>query len=407
MKKFVALAFVLAVLFLAAGQLPAPVAAAGPVVCSANPSVAELGTRVSVVCSGFDRDVIVNTYVVDPTGFVEIGADNYTACFINSQGQSGKSGKANETGTASFSWYTQNGVNTCPTRDYAGYANQIGSYTVVVQQLDGRGGIAAKGTVQVLLTATPEALSGALIAPVEPSVKVPGSLTFIGSGFVPGEAVNLWLTRPAACSGMGVGYWSAMSAFSPSESWGDVGGANGPATVKADPAGNISATMDFVENQENEMPCLGTWALTARALKSGRGDMTTFEVVGTGPLNNATVWTEESSVPSIGQTYAYTTSPLYGVGVHVHGSGFPAGAHVNCWFTRPDGTAYSGYSEPGFNTTSTVVDASGAFSVVTLTYTSEIGWQAEQPGTWFVTCATPDGKYSGTAHFDVVALMDP
>lgn len=412
-KVLVALALVSAVLILAAGNNPIPVAAAPVTVnCTANPSSVIVGGRINITCTGFDPNVIVNTYIVDQTGFAEWGDQNYAACFMNGQGGSGASGKADNKGQASFVWYTQNGKNTCPMTNYSGYTNQLGTYTVVVQELDGIGGIKFKGITRVTLMGNGISYTGATLAPDAPSVNVPGSLTFTGSGFQPFEAVNLWLSRPGDCSGIGYDYWTAVGAFAPSppgDSWGDLSGVSGPSTVKADGAGGFSATMQFGAPKTGEMPCLGRWALTAHALGSDLGAETFFDLRGNSVNNNAMVWTAESAVPSIGQMYDCGNRGC-GIAVHVYGSGFPPGSHVNCWFTRPDGTTYVGFPENSTSNkddTSALVDASGDFGALTLTFSSENGFQAEQPGRWAVTCGTPDKAHAGTAFFDVFELPDP
>jgi hypothetical protein len=403
-KAFIALALALAFVILSAGSVPTPVAAAGAATCTANPSSVVVGTAIDIVCTGFDANVIVNSYIVDATGFAEWGDQDYAACLMNSFGQTGRSTKTDGSGRAHFIWYTQNGKNTCPLTNYSGYSNQLGAYTVVVQELDGIGGIKTKGTVKVNLKGNGLTAKGAQLSPVVKSVVVPGSIDFEGSGFTPGEPVSIWFTRPGNCSGMGYEYWTAVGAFDPSR-WGNLSGVGGPSTVKADGTGAFTATYQFGDPGRSTMPCLGTWFATAHALGSGLGAETQFQVRGNSVRNNATVTTEESFVTSIGQMYDCGIG--CGVAVHVHGSGFLPGSHVNCWFTRPDGTTYNGYPEQGHGTTSAAVDSSGKFGVLTLTFTSENGRQAEQPGRWAVTCGTPDKLYSGTAWFNVISFLDP
>jgi hypothetical protein len=52
-------------------------------------------------------------------------------------------------------------------------------------------------------------------------------------------------------------------------------------------------------------------------------------------------------------------------------------------------------------------DASGGFTGVVVSSTSESGFQGEQLGRWAITCGTPDKQYSATAWFWVVGLLDP
>ncbi|HEY6042559.1 MAG TPA: hypothetical protein VIX58_10535 [Anaerolineae bacterium] len=394
--------FALAALILAAA--PRVTKAATAVVCMADPSTAVLGTKITITCTGFDPNTIVNSYTVDPTGFAEIGDDDFSACVMNGQGGSGRSAKTNENGAVTFYWYTQNGVNTCPRVNYSGYANQIGPYTFVVHELDGAGGIKYKGTVRVNLNGRSASYSGAQLSAA--NVVVPGVVKLAGTGFAPNEAVSVWFTRPANCTGHGWEFWTGVSAFDPTR-WGFLMNVDGPGTVLADASGNIAASYNFGVNGLAETPCVGTWSVTARALVSGMGSTANFLVSARSVANNAALSTLESSVPSTGQTYNRYGRYEWGVGVHVLGSGFPAGAKANCWFTRPDGSVARANPEGFANGVTFTADASGGFTGVVVSSSSEIGFQGEQLGRWAITCGTPDKQYSATAWFWVVGLLDP
>jgi hypothetical protein len=232
-------------------------------------------------------------------------------------------------------------------------------------------------------------------------------LTFAGSGFAPNERVSLWASIPSNCSGMGWNYWSAFGAVDLSE-WGPDAGITGESNIRADSHGAFATTVLMSDTYYETFPCLGTWALSARSLKTGVGAIAYFEVVGESVASSAMVWTDESSVPAIGQMYDCYGRGC-GIGVHVNGSGFPAGSQVTCWFTRPDGTLYIGWNLVGTNSDagSFKVDKAGIFKGVALTYTSENGYQAEQPGVWSLTCGTPDKRYVGLATFNVFSFIDP
>ncbi|MGE5138472.1 MAG: hypothetical protein ACM3JD_03330, partial [Rudaea sp.] len=349
MRKYLTLVFVIVLSLLAFGIFPAPAARAvgsdvGVAVCTASPSEAPLGTKVTITCSGFTPNVIVNTYSADQTGFAEVGRTNYTFCLVNGQGENGNSGKVNEKGDVTFYWYTQNGVNSCPVGDYSGVANQPGNYTIVVQELK-PGGIKTVGMARVMLFSEGGALTGATLTPAQPSVKPGKTLTFIGSGFAPNEWVSLWATIPPNCSGMGWTYWSAFGAVDLS-AWGPDAGITGEANIRTDSNGSFTTTVLMTDMFAETFPCLGTWALSARSLKTGIGAIAYFEVAGEGVSPNAMVWTDETSVPAIGQMYDCGSRGC-GIGVHVNGNGFPAGSQVSCWFTRPDGTLYIGWNLVG------------------------------------------------------------
>ena len=237
--RLIVFGIIIGALILAAFLIaPAPVAAGGAN-CGADPAAAVLGTRIVIRCTGFDANTFVNAYVVEATGFSEVGESNFTACMLGTRTQHNDNGtsKTDEQGTATFYWYTQDGSGNpsfCDSGRYAGYANQLGTYTVVVQELDGRKGVKFAGKTQVRLLGKAVSYSGATLT-TDALVHVGSNLTVHGSGFAPNEAVNIWFTRPLDCSGLGSWYWTGPSAFDP-ENWSGAG-VVGSATVKADGAG--------------------------------------------------------------------------------------------------------------------------------------------------------------------------
>lgn len=380
------------------------------VLCSADPNVAQVGSVIHISCTGFDRDTIVNAYVVEPTGFSEVGRSSYAACLIGTRAKYSydATAKADERGAASYLWYTQDGSgrDSC---NYVGYANQLGAYTVVVQQLAPGGGIKYIGKVNVTLTGSGQVHAGASVS-VDDVVYSGDDFLLHGSGFAPNEYVNVWFTRPADCSGLGWWYYTGVSAFDPGR-W-EGAGIYGPGSVKADEQGSFVASYSATDH-EGSYPCLGKWSVTANAPGSGVGSEAQFTMRGKTIAGNAAVWTDESMIPSIGQKYScWGGGETCGVAVHVHGSGFPANSIVNCWFTRPDGTVNFGLV-PGENSDDSQsafrVNGNGDFSGLVSSWTSDIGYQGEQPGAWHVSCGTPDKKYSGAASFTVYALpfIDP
>jgi hypothetical protein len=85
----------------------------------------------------------------------------------------------------------------------------------------------------------------------------------------------------------------------------------------------------------------------------------------------------------------------------VYGSGYPANSGVNCWFTRPDGRVLS------FINVNVTTDASGSFS--TGAFLDDFPpYTSSEPGTWYVTCATPNRSDLAIASFTAYApAIDP
>lgn len=375
---------------------------AGSADCSASPDSVVVGGVINITCSGFTPNSIVNSYVVDDTGFAEVGNENYSACLVGLNATRG-SAKVNEAGVAHYTWYTQNGVNTCPFTNYNGYANHLGAYVVVVQELDGKGNIVAIAKVDARITGNGNTYSGGILSTDGPAISG-GHVTVYGAGFAPNEYVNLWFSRPGNCSGQGNPYWTGVSAINPGL-W-SIAGIVGPGSVKADNSGAITAVYELWADGGRTLPCLGTYQVTAHALGSGVGAETSFVINGNSVTENAKVWTLEDRVPS----NQSVDNPLRdGIGVHIYGSGFPAGARVTCWFTRPDGTVYRGFGATEADPESFTVGADGTFTGFRTTFTGELAYQGDQPGTWAVTCRTTDGNYAGIAHFVVYPLpfIDP
>ena len=365
LKFLTVLAFLAALVLVAA---PAQ-ASVGSYVCVVNPGSGPVGTVFQFACSGFTPNRISNIYAVEPDG---------RASGLNIYGFFPTDVKASSSGVVAFSFVT----------DFPGvFSVPPGQYIFVVQELvpDGGGKINIRAQVPVTVESNPKPLLGGVLT----NSFVSGDnvthdliYDFAGTGWVPGEAVNIWVTSPAAtqCSGLGIDQLTlgALGASS-SSLW------SGPGTVKADASGSINFTMAF-----HPSACRGEYVVSARALASGIGAETSLLLNGwTTRAANALVFVYPTSVPAFNSFHT------------VSGTGFPANTGINCWYTRPDGRVLS------FININTTTDASGSFKVGSV-LDDFAPFTSTEPGWWWVTCATPDRSALGQAQFLVYALMaDP
>lgn len=344
-------------------------ASTGSAACSVSPGSGPVGTVFAFACAGFSPLTIVNVYAVEPDG---------RSSGLNIYGFFPTEVKTDINGTAGFKFVTE-----FP----ALFSVPPGDYTFVVHELvpDGGGAIAAEVHIPLTVTASPRPLVGATLtasAPYFLGPQLDPTFDFIGTGYKPGEIVNVWVTQPPAaqCSGIGIDQLTlgALGAGS-SSLW------VGPDDVKADSNGNIAFTIEF-----HTSACRGVHTINARALGSGAGAQTDVLVNGNIVRDaNASVFVSPSSVPAYGSSFV------------VSGTGFPSNTGVNCWFTRPDGRVLT------FINVDAQTDASGSFSAGARLddfppYTST------EPGWWTVTCATPSRSALGSATFLVYGLVsDP
>lgn len=379
MRHIFVLLLVLA-LVLIAGAAPS-FAATGS--CSTNPSSAITGADIAVTCSGLAPGKLANVYLVEPDGRTQSGNDAGAPVSADPP-----SPRADGSGIVTFTVHTM---------EFPEARAQLGEWKVVA---DNPGGNSAVGSFT--LKGNPEGVSGAdltidSVSLVENNIAL--KITFSASGFAPGEQINGWFDLPLNCSGMsdmteltpdlaGVSTVIAAADLSfPSTRW----------SWKADAGGSVSGAAFL----PIPLPCTGTYKFTLRALGSGAGASAEF------------VWSGNRVSPdgssSINVTVlGSTANPL----LDVEGSGFPPGAGVNCWATRPDGrTQWLGDDEGRMF--SRIVDAAGSFSL-TATVDLDLEEPAEhlfsaEPGLWSMTCATPDHVHLATTSFWLYALplLDP
>lgn len=357
-------ALVVALLALALVARPAY---AGNTACAVSPdSSAPVGTTFWVTCTGFTPQVYANIYAVEPDG---------RASGLNIYGFFPSSVKADADGVVNFYFATE--------RD-GFFSTSVGNYTFVVQEIGLGNTILYKQEVPITVESRSEAhVGGWLYGTVVSHDESGTTIVFVGGGFAPFDQVNPWVTQPegAKCSGLGIDQLTlgALGAGG-SSLW------SGPDTVKADASGNIAFSIHF-----NPSACIGTYTVTVRSPGSGiaaeaTGIVTGMPVTETG---GAFVWVSPDPVTVFGSSFA------------VYGSGYPANSIVNCWFTRPDGRVLS------FINVDAKTDAGGSFSTGAklddfLPYTSS------EPGTWYVTCATPNRSDLAIASFTAIApAIDP
>lgn len=357
--KYLKLAAI-ALAIIALGLAVRPANAAGSCWVSPGDS-APVGTTFWISCDGYEPNVYTNVYAVEPDG---------RASSINIYGFFPEVVKADEHGVATFYFKTE----------YDGYySTAVGHYTFVIHALGLGNAVINEHKVHINVESRAENNSSAWLYN-----KVDGrDVWFWGGGFAPWEQVNVWVTQPdgAKCSGLGIDQLTlgALGAGS-SSLW------YGPETVKADAAGDISFGMHF-----NSSACIGDYMVTVRGPSTWTAAETGFTINGNSVTETGDVWVKVTP----------DSVPAYGSYLTIWGGGFHAYEGVNCWFTRPDGRVLS------FINVDAKTDASGSFAVGAWLddfppYTST------EPGTWHVTCATPDRVHLGIASFTVYALQtDP
>jgi hypothetical protein len=380
---------VLLVIFTALLALfPATSALAGSAAsCSVSPTHGLPGTNFAFSCSGFSPNTIVNIWASDPSGVAQAagvvpGAPN--------------SVKTDAGGSASFVWTSPGGTNHpiyTPFPFAVDFAVELGDWTWYVQQLCyGKACIVGSATVHID-SGSLETIAGANVT-VTPSSGFfgdkPGSATtfhLVGSGFAPGEYVDLWVTQPPGCD-------TDNNFFSSSaDSLNTFTNELVPNSLKADASGTIA--ISFTLFSEN---CVGTYYVTARALGSGAGGIGWFTVTGAGITG------------TFGETHTLTVNPSAVQGnllpeafaMTVSGSGYAPGEGVSCWVTRPDTR-----TEGSFNGKA---DASGSIAIAAIGADIQSVWPlwSAQPGEYTLTCRGNSSGVTQFGHFTVVgAAVDP
>lgn len=352
-------ALVVALLALALVARPAY---AGNTACAVSPdSSAPVGTTFWVTCTGFTPLVYANIYAVEPDG---------RASGLNIYGFFPDTVKADADGVVNFYFATEfDGL----------FSTSVGKYTFVVQEIGLGNTILYKQEVPITVESRAENNSSAYLTATADGYVV----SFWGWGFAPYEQANVWVSQPdgAKCSGLGIDQLNlgALGAGA-SSLW------FGPQTVKAGADGSVAFTIVF-----NSSACIGDYMVTVATPDKSHAAEAGFRISGKSvtEAGGASVWVSPDPVTVFGSFFA------------VYGSGYPANSGVNCWFTRPDGRVLS------FINLNVTTDASGSFSSGA-TLDDFPPYTSSEPGTWYVTCATPNRSDLAIASFTAYApAIDP
>lgn len=357
------------------GLIASPAQAAkGSWVCAVSPGSGPVGTTFTIACSGFTPNRTVNIWANEPDG--RTSGLNIYGFFPTNVGVDGK-------GVVTFNFATM-----IP----GFFAVGAGDYIFTIRQptLDGGGASDVIAMVTVHVRGSTGVLKGATLSSKslgfqrDPfSVGPLQQFEIMGTGFVPGENANVWVTQPPAafCSGLGIDQLTLGTlAGNGSSIW------SAPGTVSADGSGDIDFVISF-----RPSACVGVYQVSVRAPRSGIGGFTNVTVTGKGAPTggNGTITVTPDRVLAFHSLHT------------VSGSGFPADTNLNCWYTRPDGRVLFFIN---FNAST---DASGSFSVQSV-LDDFPPFTSTEPGWWHVTCATPSQSASGVGKFLVVqGFVDP
>lgn len=316
---------------------PAITQAASGALCWADDYELAIGDGTGVYCSGFSPLTIVNVYYVEP--------DGTAVAYVNAKSDAG--------GNVAFGW--GNGFE-------GFFSNQLGTYTLVVQQLGLAKEILVVGQVEIKNIGDGDAVSGATLTASDSVIDRSSELmTLTGWGFAPNEVVSLWGQRPPLCSSYTSHYVDGKNGgiFENNPNYDDLS-TYGLFDVKADASGAWSFTGFFGEGA-----CEGTYRFAARGNTSGWGAYVDVQV--TGPSVSTNAWL----VPSSDRVGAMFDT------IQFYAYGFGANEVLNCWTTGPDGRALS-YGIPGSLSQIKVgADGSGVVSLSTGSY-----WNSDDHPFW-------------------------
>lgn len=361
--KLLILFVVLATFGLAAAPAQASVGAG---VCTSNPGTAPVGTVFTITCTGYTPGRTVNVWANEPDG--RSSGLNIYGFFPTNVG-------VDSDGVVTFDFVTEHPGD---------FAIPAGDYVFTVQQLtpEGGGAVDVRTSVTVHVRGSTGVLKGATLTATNLGFTGTNqSFQITGTGFMPGENVNNWVTTPpgAFCSGLGIDQLTLGNIHANgSSTW------FGPGTVSADGSGTISFVMTFFPSS-----CRGVYQISSRSPTSLIGGFTNLTVSGLGP--------------PVGGKGVITVSPDRVLAFHslhtVNGSNFPPDTNLNCWYTRPDNRVLFFLD---FNAST---DANGEFSVQNV-LDDFPPFTSTEPGWWWVTCATPSRSVSGVGRFLVIQLPE-
>ena len=175
MKKLALALFALALVAILFGTPAVTHAAAKGALCSADKSELAQGDFTNVYCTGFIPLTMVNLYYVEPSGTA--------VTWFNE--------KADANGDIAFGW--GNGAKNF-------YSFQLGTYTIVAQQLGLAKEIEVVGKIEITNVGTGDHVSGAYLAADKATIdRSSEEVTLTGWAFTPGEVVTVWLQAPPVC----------------------------------------------------------------------------------------------------------------------------------------------------------------------------------------------------------------
>ena len=354
MKKYLALAFVLAAL-LALATLAAPAANAGTVAgCWSDPSEGPAGTVFNLHCAGFEPNAMVWPYLVEPDGatssfcaFTDVNVASANECQF----------KVDQDGLISFPLSTKSPYS----------APAFGTWTLVVEQLGPGHTVIWHAEGKFTITGKAESVSGAHVWASTDTALKNERITIYGHGFEPFEVVTIWFEYPNGdCSSL-TEHWPPYVNFPRFFGY----ATNWLTNVKTDAAGEFASTGSLPT-----LLCEGKYHFVARGNTSDNGGETWVTLVGNAVETNAWLKADKSSVSAIGEHISFS------------GWGFGAYESVTCWLTTPQYQAMEVYNLPELKT-----DAGGEFSFHTWTGGFEPGYLYFSEG--------PVGKYAMTCRGNV------
>lgn len=373
MRKILLTAVLLGVMVL---MMPAARSlAAADATCTSDPAVGATGTVFTVLCSGFDANVMVTAYTVEPDGAAVACFGQRLAC----------TGGQRTDAHGNFSL-------TMASAHEPIFTLASGTWTLVVEEIGPGLAVIHRGETSFRIMGGTEGVSGAslVITPSQGEKGVTRAVMY-GSGFLPGESVTIWAENPKGdCSSYTIHTFLNFTI----ERGVGAGIVN---TRKADGAGNMSYPV-LTDNFEF---CEGTYHFVARGNTSGRGGDAFYTLVGSRVTESARL------------TVSPTAAEAFGAVLTFSGTGYGSAEHVTCWLTTPEGQVSVIQSiGDGFGIKA---GASGGFAFPLLTGGQVDPFQIGNVlgsegalGEWAMTCRGDSSGLTGIARFRLTGgTVDP
>lgn len=366
--------FALGALVLLSAVAAVPIAtayAAADATCVSDPSSGPVGTVFAISCSGYDPNVHVYAYLVEPSGAANQLFDSRTSTnFLT-----------DKRGSFIYSQESNFGESSLQTGTWHFVAEQLGPAHTVVH----------RGETTFTVTGGTEGVSGASLTANPGTIHKPEQgyahafemgvtynfynysdpVTISGGGFTPGEMVTFWAEPPGGgcpsftshnnvaagvvVPGLVARYLTEVFNYPLYDGI----GSSALGSVRAGAGGSVSLDVFF-----NMTACEGMWHFAARGNTSGAGGETFITVIGNEISTNAWLSADPETVTALFGTVTFS------------GSGFGADERLSCWLTSPQGRTlgfpddwFGAYSTPGafLRNRNIMTDAGGnvSFSLVT------------------------------------------